>query len=112
MLFHPGNELIGVIGFLDSVLSKYRLESLVVAQRVTQAERLGKLTRLVNELVDPLQIVWPVGLGKTGEERTLAKFRSVFLGVVKQPLHSFFLIYAEMYRRGRTTCARVNEFKN
>jgi len=44
VLFHPGNELIGVIGFLDGVLSKCRLESLVLAQRVTQAERLGKLT--------------------------------------------------------------------
>jgi hypothetical protein len=45
----------------------------------------------VNELVDPLQIVWPVSLGKAGEERTVAKLRSIFLRVVKQPLHSFSL---------------------
>ena len=55
--------------------------------RVTQTERLRKFARLMNELMDPLQIVGSVGPGKVGEKRALAKLRSVVLRVIKQPLH-------------------------
>src|SRR6478752_6346832 len=87
MLFHPGNELVGMVCFLDSVFGKHRLEAFVLAQRVTQTERLRKFARLMNELMDPLQIVGSVGPGKVGEKRALAKLRSVVLRAIKQPLH-------------------------
>jgi hypothetical protein len=89
MFFHPGNQLVGMVCFLDSVFGKYRLEAFVLAQRVTQTERLRKFARLMNELMDPLQIVGSVGPGKVGKKRALAKLRSVVLRGIKQPLHEF-----------------------
>ena len=86
-LFHPGDELIGMVCFLDSVFGKHRLEALVPAKRVTQAERLRKFARLMNQLMDPPQIIGSAGPGKVDEKRALSKLRSVVLRVIKQPLH-------------------------
>jgi hypothetical protein len=57
VLLHPGDKLVGMIGLLQRVLGKDRLPALVVTERVAQAQRLRKFTRLMNELVDPLQVV-------------------------------------------------------
>jgi hypothetical protein len=68
-----------MIGFLERVLGKDRLPAPVVTERVAQAERLRKLSRLVDELVDPPQIVQTLSAGQGFEERPLTKLRAVFL---------------------------------
>jgi hypothetical protein len=59
VLLHPRNQLIGVIRLLDGMFGKDRLVAVVVAQRRAQAQRLGEFSRLMNELVDPLQVIRP-----------------------------------------------------
>ena len=109
MLFHPGNELVGMVCFLDSVFGKHWLEAFVLAQRVTQAERLRVFARQVNELMDPLLLVGSVGSGEVGRHRTLANLRPVVLRVIKQPLHGVqFLLKPEKQTRQQqvTACRR------
>ena len=57
VLLHPRDKLVGMIGLLERVLGKDRLVAPIVTERIAQAQRLRKLTRLMDELVDPLQIV-------------------------------------------------------
>jgi hypothetical protein len=54
------------------VLSEDGLITFILAKRVTQAERLGKLSRLMDELMNPLKIVGMINPWKSLEERTLA----------------------------------------
>jgi hypothetical protein len=72
MFLHPGKELIGMIRLFDSVLSEDGLITFILAKRVTQAERLSKLSRLMDELMNPLKIVGMINPWKSLEERTLA----------------------------------------
>jgi hypothetical protein len=70
-----------VIGFLERVLGKNRLPAPIVAERIAQAQRLRKLTRLVDELVNPLQVVWTICAGQALEERPSPNLRAIFLGL-------------------------------
>jgi hypothetical protein len=92
------------------MLGKHRLEAFVPTQRVTQTERLRKFARLMNELMDPLQIIGSVGSGQVGEKRALTKLRPVFLRVIKQPLHGFWLLLETVERFGAT--AKRNRFRS
>src|SRR5690242_10168575 len=88
MLFHPGDKLAGMIGLLECVLGKDRLPAPVVTERIAQAQCLRKFTRLVDELVDPLQIVRARCAGQALEERPLTNLRPILLGRFDQPLHA------------------------
>ncbi len=73
MLPHPGDELVGVVSLLKSVFGKDRLITPVVTKRIAQAQRLRKFTRLVDQLMNPLQIVRTLCAGQNLKNRPLPK---------------------------------------
>ena len=87
VLAHPLDELIGMISFLEGVFREDALVSLVPAERVAQAERLRELARLVNELMDPSQIVRMFDSSEPLEERTCLDLCAVSFSVFEQPVH-------------------------
>src|SRR6185503_9474226 len=80
VLLHPRDKLVGMIGFLERVLGKNRLIARIVTERIAQAQRLRKLTRLMDKLVDPLQIVRTFCARQVLEERSLPKLQPIVFG--------------------------------
>jgi hypothetical protein len=60
-----------MIRLFEGVLGKDRLIALVLSNRTAKAERPSELSRLMNELVGPLQMIRP--FGEFLQERSLAK---------------------------------------
>jgi hypothetical protein len=79
VLLHPRDKLVRVISLLKRMLGKDRLPAPVVTEGIAQAQRLRELTRLMNKLVDPLQIVRTLRAGQALEKRPLPQLRTIFL---------------------------------
>src|SRR4029079_7856219 len=73
VLLHPGNQLVGMIGFLERMLGEDRLPAPVMTKRIAQAQSLGETTRTGDELVGPLQSGQTLCTSQALKERPLSK---------------------------------------